>query len=206
MKQNIAVLGALFFLGAGCTNVTPGVETTKSTDATNSQATQSAEVTVLTIPPDTELLPKDKMWKKVEMKNFSHPYSLEIHPWWHWDGSNAKLKTSGAVFGDSNKIILDAELATGYKVVWYSGESKDDSLNSAMKMANIAQCDAVQKTVNGFEVCAGKPAEGGTRAVAWAFKKDGNFVWIPQLTEAVSTESGLGYFLHMLSSFQETVQ
>lgn len=202
MKYKIVILTSIFLFGVGCVS--------SSINNQDNKSSQSAmlEINNADIPSDEVLLPKNKTWQRVAIKNFSNPYSVEIHPWWFWLGTNKELKAGGAVFASNAGLFADVGRdKSGTKIIWYSHASSGiETINTVIASAMIKECNVLRKTINGFEVCAGNVKDKDSFIRAVAFKKDENYVWQPMLDYGMPFESGLGYFLHMLSTFKSEIK
>ncbi len=199
MNYKTIALATLLFFGAGCAQAP--AEVNSSPGATT---TTGATVSTVTVPPEGVLLPKNKTWQRVTIKNFVHPYSFEIHPWWFWRGTKKELQAGGALFASNAMLLGDGgRSASGTKVIWYGASGKsDETFEKAVSAALIKECNVLRSQVNGFEICAGNVGDKDSFVRAVAFKKDGDYVWQPLLDYGVPFGSGLGYFLHMVATFQ----
>lgn len=202
MKKTLFFGAMLFLLGAGCAGTQPQVSLEQSVTLPSG--------TNISIPEDAALLPKNRAWQRVMIKNFNHPYSLEIHPWWHWRATKKALVDDGGAVFASNAALVDTggRDKAGIKIIWTGyalGENKAiQTFDGIVANASIVSCDILKKEINGFNVCAGKVGDNDTFRRAVAFRNDENYVWAPVIDYAVPFENGLGYFIHMLSTFQRS--
>ena len=196
MKQYLVAASMLVLIGGGCgaAQEPQNINTPEpvATDTTTGGTTQSASVPEP--PAESELLPKDSQWNQVQIRNFGNAFAVEIHPWWHWDGTSASLKKEGALFANSRNLLFGGNPeGSQYRIVLKSEQNENvTSLEEAAKEQNITDCEPTQN-VDDFQVCL-----GASRGVA--VYHDGTHQWNVTLTHA-SDEKGQGYFLHMLESF-----
>ena len=206
MKKYLIAAGMIVLMGGGCAAQTDGPEI----DTTLTEREAKMEVKEVAAPSATieavveaELLPKDEEWNQVQIKNFGRSYTVEIHPWWHWDATSVSLEGDGARFANSKDVMLGSNTdGAQYRVLIKGGETKNASaLADEARELGIESCDVYEGDFEGFQLCLGSTTDNAFKGVA--LQNDGAYEWMITLAAASDKERAQGYFLHMLETFTE---
>ncbi len=207
MKKYLIAAGLVVLMGGGCSAVS---DDASEKDAPSEQVSKKAEkkttknTSKLDVPADSELLPRDGEWNLVTIKNFGTSYSVEIHPWWHWDASSAYLKDNGAAFANSKDALLAAAPTSEdfrMRINVKGGKVQNaTSLDEFVASGTIGNCSVYRGDINGFDTCIGISEGGSLGGVA--LKNDGAYEWKATFGSN-EREDSVGYISHILESFTE---
>lgn len=212
MKNILLAAAALALIGAGCVAVEDAYETKPAKpaeqvkDVVKDEPIVGSGVMNIIVPSESELLPTKESWNPVAIKNLGRPYSVEIHPWWHWDATTDSLKNEGALFANSQPLLFGGSAQGEQYRVSIKGMKIENatSLKTAVEASMINECDIFEGKIEGWDVCMGRTESGLTRGLA--LRNDGSYEWKAQLLAAQPAEKGAGYFVHLLESFKEETE
>ena len=208
MKKILLTAAALALLGAGCVAVEETAPPVAPEKPAQEQLSETPAVGTgefeIDIPDDSVLLPADEQWSEVAIRNLGRSYVVEVHPWWHWDATTGVLQADGALFANSEGLLYGGSAqGASYRISLKGMDiANATSLETARADAGITACNTFDGMFEGWRTCIGTNAQGETRGVA--LQNDGSYEWRASLLASDPADAGVGYFLHLLESFEET--